>query len=265
MVAHFWSGGTPQPCEVRELSDSGLYVVTEFRWSPGTLILLALQRTDCEDGNPSRSIVVNTRVVHCGEDGIGLEFLPSQAVKANSPRDAFQLGADRTALQKFMKNWHADAGQALVEYILVLPFVFLLIVNIVNFAGFFYAWITVANAARAGADYAILGGSSVAGGKIATPTGSQVQSLITNDISSLPNRASLVVNVCQNSGSAVTTLAGTCGTVASDPESSYLISVDVTYTYQPFIPGTFRFPNLNIYATLPPTTVHRTTVMRSLR
>jgi len=43
-------------------------------------------------------------------------------------------------------------GQALIEFILVLPILFLLILNLVNFGGFFYAWITVANAARAGAN-----------------------------------------------------------------------------------------------------------------
>jgi len=56
----------------------------------------------------------------------------------------------------------ASKGQALIEYILLLPLLFLLIVNLVNFGGFFFAWITVANAARAGADYAILGGAGSA-------------------------------------------------------------------------------------------------------
>ncbi len=36
------------------------------------------------------------------------------------------------------------AGQSLVEFALVLPLLFLLIVNAINFGGFFYAWITVA-------------------------------------------------------------------------------------------------------------------------
>jgi hypothetical protein len=39
----------------------------------------------------------------------------------------------------------------------------------------------------------------------------------------------------------------------------------VTYTFQPLIPAGFNFPGLNIYLTMPPTTIHRRAVMRDLR
>ena len=44
-----------------------------------------------------------------------------------------------------------------------------------------------------------------------------------------------------------------------------LLTVDVTYTYLPLLRAGFKFPNLNIYATLPPTTIHRKAVMRVLQ
>src|SRR5438128_4286663 len=87
-------------------------------------------------------------------------------------------------------------GQALVEFALVLPLLFLFIVNVVNFGGFFFAWITVANGARAGAQYAIMGGASVSAPTPATSW--QIAAVVTQDISSLPNRGSLVVRVCSN-------------------------------------------------------------------
>ena len=160
----------------------------------------------------------------------------------------------------------SNQGQALIEYILVLPLVFLLLVNVVNFGGFFYAFITVANAARAGADYAILAGASVASGHIALPGSSQISTLITTEIASLPNNPSLSVNVCKNNNGTITTVSGTCSSIASDPEpTNYVVtSIDVTYTYQPLIP-LYSFPNLNIYATLPATSIHRRAVMRSLQ
>jgi Flp pilus assembly protein TadG len=174
--------------------------------------------------------------------------------------------AGRKAINKFLhrvKNGRADAkGQSLVEFILVLPVVFLLIVNVVNFGAFFYAWITVSNAARAGADYAILGGLSA--GSPPTPTPTQVANIITQDVLSLPNRGSVTVNICQNINGTVLTLAGSCATFGTDPEpaSFQAITVDVTYTYQPLIPAGFRFRNLNVYATIPSTTIHRRAVMR---
>jgi len=177
-----------------------------------------------------------------------------------------QASVVTASFDRFLRPLLRNQGQALIEYILVLPMVFLLLVNVVNFGGFFYAFITVANAARAGADYAILAGASVASGHIALPGSSQISTLITTEIASLPNNPSLSVNICQNNNGTITTVSGTCSSIASDPEPTnyVLTSIDVTYTYVPFIP-LFSFPNLHINATLPATTIHRRAVMRSLQ
>jgi hypothetical protein len=51
-----------------------------------------------------------------------------------------------------------------------------------------------------------------------------------------------------------------------DPEApAYILAtVDVTYTYKPYIP-LFSFPKLGISATLPPSTIHRKAVVRMLQ
>jgi len=162
-------------------------------------------------------------------------------------------------------------GQSLIEFVLVLPILFLLILNLVNFGGFFYAWTTVANAARAAANYAILGGVSV--GAPSTPGSALISSVITEDVKSLPNRASISVKACQINDSSgtpqYTNLVSTCASMTSlptDPEpNNYVVTVvDVTYTYQPFISG-FSFPRLGVYLTLPPTTLYQRAVMRSIQ
>ena len=163
------------------------------------------------------------------------------------------------------RSCRGNSGQSLVEYLLLLPLLLLLVVNVVNVGGFFFAWITVANAARAGADYQILGGASV--GSLTPATGAQIAAVIAQDAKWLPNTASLLVSICQNNNTKITTLAGTCSSVPSDPEpANYVITTtDVTYTYQPFIKAGFQFPNLNVYVTIPPTVVHRRAVMRSIQ
>jgi len=90
--------------------------------------------------------------------------------------------------------------------------------------------------------------------------------MIANDIASLPNAASLVVNICQTNNGATKTLSGTCSGIATDPEPAnfVLVSVDVKYTYQPFI-SAFSFPKLGVYMTLPPTTVEKVAMMRSIQ
>ena len=150
-------------------------------------------------------------------------------------------------------------GQALVEFALIIPLVFLLVVNAVNFGGFLFAWITVANAARDGAEYMIM--SSASPGTPSPATLAQVTALVTNDVTSLLNRTSVVVAICTNK-----TTGATACTTLFDPEApAYtLATVDVTYTYKPFIP-LFSFPQLGISATLPSTTIHRKAVMRMLQ
>ena len=141
---------------------------------------------------------------------------------------------------------------------------FLLIVNAVNFGAFFFDWITVADAARAGASYWVLGSAAV--GSPTPATAGQITTLVTNDISSLLNRSSLVVRVCTNNNSVITCTGAGSGTPSADPEPSTYVSasVDVTYTFQPPIP-LFTFSNLGIHATLPSTTIHRKATMRVLK
>jgi Flp pilus assembly protein TadG len=267
VVAHYWDGGAPAAHTIRDLSESGLYVVTEQRWYPGTIVTMTLQRKDSFDGEADRSITVQSKVVRSGTDGVALIFVPEEnghkhaANGASNGNDHFAT-AGRKAISKFLQRLRDGRGQSLVEFVLVLPVIFLLIVNVVNFGGFFYAWITVSNAARAGADYGIMGLATT--GAPAPATAAQITSLITTDILSLPNRASLVINVCQNTNGTITTLKGSCTSIPSDPEpTNYTLTViDVTYTYRPFIPAGFQFRNLNVYATIPSTTIHRRAVMR---
>jgi hypothetical protein len=51
LAAYYWTGAAPKAHNIKDISTSGLYVVTEERWYPGTLILMTLQ-TDA-DGEES--------------------------------------------------------------------------------------------------------------------------------------------------------------------------------------------------------------------
>jgi Flp pilus assembly protein TadG len=155
-------------------------------------------------------------------------------------------------------------GQVLVEFALIMPLLFLLVVNAVNFGGFLFAWITVANGARSGAQYMVMGRATV--GAPTPPTPAQVTALITGDISSLTNRASLAVRVCRNNNGIVTCSGPGAYSPPADPEPTkyVLASVDVTYRYVPFV-ALWDFGGLGIHATLPPTTIHRQASMRMLQ
>jgi len=161
-------------------------------------------------------------------------------------------------------------GQALVEFALSIPLLFLLMVSALNFGGFISAWITIANAARTACQYGALGNASV--GTPTVATSGSISSLIQSDTAPLKGTAPSVA-VCLNNNGTVTKLGGgTCPVgvnAPQDPETvggtgtaTYTsVTVDVTYTYTPFF-NSRRFLGFNI--SLPPTTLHRRTVMRLL-
>ena len=60
---------------MKDISATGLYVVTEERWYPGTLILMTLQNTHAGEEIAERSISVLSRAVRWGNDGVGLQFV----------------------------------------------------------------------------------------------------------------------------------------------------------------------------------------------
>jgi len=279
VIVYYWDGSVPAGHQLRDVSPTGAYLYTSERWYPGTIIRLLLQEehappngghtlAGAEAGitvGPA-SASITARVVRHGSDGVAVEFL-------------FRSSEDRRLLEKLIAGRDSKAssgpqdvvpknqerrGQALIEFTLMVPLLFLLTVNAVNFGSFLFAWITVANAARAGAQYGALGSAA-----IATPTpatAGQVTTLVTNDIASLLGRSSLAVRVCSNNNSTVT-CTGT-GSLAppADPEpTTYILTtVDVTLTWQPPIP-LFSFAKLGISATLPPSTIHRRAVMRTLQ
>jgi hypothetical protein len=75
LVAYFFTGGAPRPHEVKNISVTGFYMLTEERWLPGTIIRITLQLMGTSGENPHDTITVHSRVVRWGVDGGGFEFV----------------------------------------------------------------------------------------------------------------------------------------------------------------------------------------------
>jgi uncharacterized protein len=60
---------------IRDISTTGLYVITQERWPIGMQVRLTLQRTDGLDDTSMIPTTVELRVSRWGEDGVGLEFV----------------------------------------------------------------------------------------------------------------------------------------------------------------------------------------------
>ncbi|MGO9338083.1 MAG: PilZ domain-containing protein [Terracidiphilus sp.] len=97
LAAYYWTGGPPQAHQVKDISSTGLYVITEERWYPGTLVLMTLQNSEAGEEVKERTICVHSRAVRWGKDGVGLQF-----VLQDESGDGSMAAADRKALDRFL-------------------------------------------------------------------------------------------------------------------------------------------------------------------
>ena len=99
--AHYFTGGAPKPHYVADISMTGIYVETDDRWLPDTMIRMTLQKP-CARGNRKQSITVLSRIVRRGSDGIAAEFVMEESLNPSS-RDVLPSHAtDRFALARFL-------------------------------------------------------------------------------------------------------------------------------------------------------------------
>jgi len=74
-ASYRWNGTAMVQEAVRDISPTGVYVVTKERWKSGTLITLTLQREGVLEMNSERRIEVQAKVARSGKDGVGLAFV----------------------------------------------------------------------------------------------------------------------------------------------------------------------------------------------
>jgi hypothetical protein len=104
LAAYYWNGGPPRPYEIKDISATGLYVVTEERWYPGTLVLMNLRRTAEGEESTECSIATQTRAVRWGKDGVGLQFvLTGEAENTGGNNGRFD-GAKKKELERFLRR-----------------------------------------------------------------------------------------------------------------------------------------------------------------
>jgi hypothetical protein len=102
VAAYYWTGAAPKAHSVKDISSAGLYVVTEERWYPGTLILMTLQAEGGGEGGVEHSIAVHSRAVRWGNDGVGLQFILQEAPAASKGPNPLTHGVNKGELDQFL-------------------------------------------------------------------------------------------------------------------------------------------------------------------
>ena len=110
LVAHYWDGGAPIAHEVRDISRRGLYLSTEQRWYPGTLVMLTLQREDLSESHPDRSITIRAKVIRSDAGGVGFSFVMPEKRTRLFTRSGLPSGADKKSFERFLGRLRANRG-----------------------------------------------------------------------------------------------------------------------------------------------------------
>jgi hypothetical protein len=107
LEAYYWTGGAPKPHKVRDISATGLYLLTDSRWYPGTVLLMNLQRTGCVDEADGCAIPVHSLVIRSDADGVGLQFvLEEDRMNAAGPGVAEVVNSKQ--LEQFLQSLRKD-------------------------------------------------------------------------------------------------------------------------------------------------------------
>lgn len=102
LAAYYWTGTAPKAHTIKDISATGLYVVTEERWYPGTLLLMTIQQNQGGESHVEHSIAVHSRAVRWGNDGVGLQFILQDAQDVNGSLEA--QGAGKKELDQFLER-----------------------------------------------------------------------------------------------------------------------------------------------------------------
>jgi PilZ domain-containing protein len=112
LIAYYFTGGNPVAQEVRDISATGIYIVTNERWYPGTVVRVTL--TDRDHPTADRTLTVNAKAIRWGKDGVGLELvLEKEDQKATAIAETLErtLGVDPARVEAFLENLKTPPSQ----------------------------------------------------------------------------------------------------------------------------------------------------------
>jgi len=117
LVAYDWSGSETKRHDIRDISSTGIYLLTEERWAPGELVSIALHKKDLSVENPSLGIPVQVRAVRWGADGVGLSFVQAKDMDLRLGESPLADAADRKEPEGVRRKLRMAKASAFVDQI----------------------------------------------------------------------------------------------------------------------------------------------------
>jgi len=113
LAVYYWDGGTPKPHGIRDISLSGVYLLTQEPLFPGAMLLLTMQREDLDESDSDQWIAVHALVIRRDTTGVALSFVFPKTRDSRLRASSFGNGATREEMARFLsKLFECDDRQA---------------------------------------------------------------------------------------------------------------------------------------------------------
>jgi hypothetical protein len=102
---------------IRDISSTGVYIVTEQPWPVGTSIDLTLQRFDLPSDCSDNEITIEAKAVRRGEDGLALSFVLPEGMDLRLWQSPLKDTADQTAPEDIFREFRTAGALAFLRRI----------------------------------------------------------------------------------------------------------------------------------------------------
>lgn len=117
LAAYHWTGSLPKLAGVRDISSTGVYLLTPERWNPGDLVSLILQRKGPLEGNFERRVSVQARAVRWGEDGIALCWVQPSDSDLRLWQSPLKSASEQTEPEDILREFRMAGALAFIRRI----------------------------------------------------------------------------------------------------------------------------------------------------
>jgi len=115
LVAYNWSGSVTKRHDIRDISATGVYLVTEERWNPGEVVSIAFHKKDLPEDNPGPGVPVQVKAIRWGMDGVGLSFVQAKDLDLKIGEDPASGAEDRKEPEAVRRKLRMAKASAFVD------------------------------------------------------------------------------------------------------------------------------------------------------
>ena len=117
LAAYHWSGAGLRQEGVKDISSTGVYLLTRERWLPGEVVSVTLQRKGPPEQIPDRRITLKTTAVRWGEDGVALSFVFPEDLDVRLWDSPLKLASDHTEPEDILREFRVAEAIAFLNRI----------------------------------------------------------------------------------------------------------------------------------------------------